>query len=234
MNFADRIDEVQAEYVSRMTRGDIGLLQEVEQYFTNCDGKMLRPRLLLAAAATQGPEVYASRRTLLLATCVEMLHNVSLLHDDVIDSALSRRGRQSINARWGNKVAVLVGDYCLAQIMTLLDEANDRDASQRVNRTVSAMVESELLALDDESPLNAERYLAIIDGKTASLFATSAALGNPAYEKFGLAYGRLFQLRDDQCDGDDNEHTQPLIDRFEAEIESLALQGSALKGFDLQ
>ncbi len=193
-----------------MTQGNGDLLQQVEHYVVAHEGKMLRPQLTLLAAATLGDAVLNSRRTLLMATCVEMLHNASLLHDDVIDHADSRRGRPSVNAQWDSTVAVLVGDYHLAQIMQLLDEANDADASRMVNKTVIAMVEAELLA-KETAELSKERYLRIIDGKTARLFATACALGNPEYEDFGLHYGRLFQLRDDIADGETTQWTDILI-----------------------
>jgi heptaprenyl diphosphate synthase len=130
------IDAVRTEFLRRMTRGNLAILREVEQYATAQLGKMLRPRLTLAAAATLGTEVLHSRRTLLMAVCVEMLHNASLFHDDIIDRAATRRGQPSVNARWGNGVAVLVGDYILAQIMDLLDEVYDREAQHIVNGTV--------------------------------------------------------------------------------------------------
>lgn len=204
------IEAVRQEYLRRMTQGNGDLLQQVEQYVVAHEGKMLRPQLTLLAAATLGDAVLNSRRTLLMATCVEMLHNASLLHDDVIDHADSRRGRPSVNAQWDSTVAVLVGDYHLAQIMQLLDEANDADASRMVNKTVIAMVEAELLA-KETADLSKERYLRIIDGKTARLFATACALGNPEYEDFGLHYGRLFQLRDDIADGETTQWTDILI-----------------------
>ena len=204
------IEAVRLEYLRRMTQGNGDLLQQVEQYVVAHEGKMLRPQLTLLAAATLGDAVLNSRRTLLMATCVEMLHNASLLHDDVIDHADSRRGRPSVNAQWDSTVAVLVGDYHLAQIMQLLDEANDADASRMVNKTVIAMVEAELLA-KETADLSKERYLCIIDGKTARLFATACALGNPEYEDFGLHYGRLFQLRDDIADGEATQWTDILI-----------------------
>lgn len=213
MNLEAKLSEVRQEYLSRMTRGDISLLQEVEQYITANDGKMLRPYLTLLAAATKGEEVFQSRRTLLLATCVEMLHNVSLLHDDVVDHATTRRSRPSVNHHWGNGVAVLVGDYLLAQTMQLINEIDDRDAAKRINDTVIAMVNSELLNQQvlAGQPLTRDVYLSIIDGKTACLFATAAALGNPEYEQFGLHYGRLFQLRDDIADHEETAFTADLI-----------------------
>ncbi|MBO7101697.1 MAG: polyprenyl synthetase family protein [Bacteroidales bacterium] len=233
MNLEAKLSEVHEEYLRRMTQGDSTLLRQVEHYATRRNGKMLRPRLLLAAAATLGTEHFHSRRTLLLAVCVEMLHNASLLHDDVIDRALTRRGQPSVNAHWNNSVAVLVGDYCLAQIMQLLDEVDDRDATRRINRTVINMVEAELLAQEISEtsdvrcePLSPLTYINIIDGKTAQLFATACALGNPAYEDYGLHYGRLFQLRDDLADGEATPWTEELIQQEEsilAKMQPLAI-----------
>ena len=214
------IDAVRTEFLRRMTRGNLAILREVEQYATAQLGKMLRPRLTLAAAATLGTEVLHSRRTLLMAVCVEMLHNASLFHDDIIDRAATRRGQPSINARWGNGVAVLVGDYILAQIMDLLDEVYDREAQHIVNGTVQAMVEAELLALTP-GLMNEERYLRIIDGKTAQLFATACHLGNPIYHDFGLHYGRIFQMRDDIADNEAYPFTEDLLHREEEILATL-------------
>lgn len=224
MNLEDNLELVRAEYLRRTTSGDGTLLRSVEEYATSRTGKMLRPRLLLSAAATLGDEVINSRRTLLLAVAVEMLHNASLLHDDVIDNDLLRRGQPSVNARWGNATAVLVGDYLLAQIMCLLDEVDDRDATRRINQTVIAMTEAELLAQEafkQPSSLTIEQYLAIIDGKTARLFATACALGNPEYEEFGLHYGRLFQLRDDMADNEATPFTADLIRQEEQALAAI-------------
>ena len=222
MTLEDRLEEVRQEYLRRMTQGNGQLLKEVNEHITARSGKMLRPRMLLAAAATLGDEVLASERTLLLAVCTEMLHNASLLHDDVIDRATERRGLPSVNNRWGNSVAVLVGDYHLAQIMTILDEVDDRDATRRINQTVIAMTEAELLAQElNTKHLTLNTYTKIIDGKTASLFATAAALGNPAYEAFGLHYGRIFQLRDDIADGEDNAFTQELLKQEEEALAAI-------------
>lgn len=220
MNLEPDIELVRQEYVRRMTQGDSTLLRKVEEYITSRSGKMLRPRLLLTAAATRGDEALHSRRTLLLATAVEMLHNASLVHDDIIDCADSRRGQPSVNARWGNATAVLVGDWLLAQIMRILDEVDDRDATRLVNDTVTQMVEAELLALST-SQYTPPTYLKIIDGKTARLFATACALGNPFYEDFGLHYGRLFQMHDDIADGEAPDFVDGLIAQETQEINNL-------------
>lgn len=229
MTLDNNLKQVHDEYLRRMTRGNGQLLRHVEDYVSARNGKMLRPRLTLMAAATLGNDVLNSNRTLLLAVAVEMLHNASLLHDDVIDRADSRRGAPSVNARWGNAAAVLVGDYLLAQIMQLLNELNDSDAARRINNTVSAMVESELLALDlGSKPNTREQYISIIDGKTARLFATAAALGNPAYEDYGLHYGRYFQLCDDRHDGESTQWTEPLLAEELEAIHATEAQGMSL------
>lgn len=212
------LPQVRAEFLARMTRGDGQLLQQVEGYVTQRLGKMLRPQLTLLAADTLGQS--ASRRTLLLATAVEMLHNASLLHDDVIDHSDTRRGRPSVNARWSIPVAVLVGDFLLAQVMHILHELNEPDTTQRIYQTVEAMVEAELLQQEVKNTsdlLPQTSYLKIIDGKTARLFATACALGNPEYEAFGLHFGRLFQLHDDIADGEAPSFAGELI-RQEEEI----------------
>lgn len=223
MNLEPKLEQVRREYLARMSQGDNPLLRQVEDYVSARSGKMLRPRLTLLAAATLGDDHLNSRRTLLLATAVEMLHNASLLHDDVIDRADSRRGQPSVNARWGNATAVLVGDWLLAQIMQLLDEVDDRNATRLVNRTVIQMVQAELLQQETiAQPSNqATQYLSIIDGKTARLFATACALGNPLYEDFGLHYGRLFQMRDDIADGEAPSFVNELIEQETQEINNL-------------
>lgn len=229
MTLDSKLKQVHDEFLRRMTRGNGQLLRHVEEYVSARSGKMLRPRLTLLAAATLGDEALNSHRTLLLAVAVEMLHNASLLHDDVIDHADSRRGAPSVNARWGNAAAVLVGDYLLAQIMQLLNELDDSDAARRINSTVSAMVESELLALDlNGKPDTEEQYISIIDGKTAHLFATAAALGNPAFEDYGLHYGRYFQLCDDRHDGEATQWTESLIAQELEAIRALEAKGMSL------
>lgn len=248
MNLEPKLEQVRQEYLRRLSvetfhetslPHDETALQSVLEHVTSRTGKMLRPRLTLLAAATIGDEHLNSRRTLMLATAVEMLHNASLLHDDVIDRADTRRGQPSVNARWGNATAVLVGDWLLAQIMRLLDEVDDRSATRLVNRTVIEMVEAELLQQKRHQDIKTSRhqdgsksrslevskslpqYLKIIDGKTARLFATACALGNPLYEDFGLHYGRLFQMRDDITDGEAPDFIDELIERETQEINNL-------------
>ena len=220
------LPQVREEYLRRMTGGDSSLLRQVEAYTAGRTGKMLRPRMLLAAASAGAqplaPNSQLPRRTLLLAVAVEMLHNASLLHDDVIDRDITRRGQPSVNARWNNAVAVLVGDYHLVSIMQLLDEIGERQVSQRFNETVKSRVEAELLQQElDTEHLTLDSYLRIIDGKTANLFALAAELGNPALRDYGLHYGRLFQLRDDLADGEATPFTEEFIRQEEKILQEI-------------
>ena len=210
MNFSPELNLVQQEYIRRITQGNAPILLEVEHFLASTPGKMIRPKLTLMSAATLAPTI--SQRTLLMAVAVEMLHNVSLLHDDVVDNSPTRRGLPSVANHWGNATAVLVGDYLLAQLMQLLHEIDDKQASSLIAKTVVAMPESELYALQS-APSDAASYLRILDGKTARLMATSCALGNPMLEKFGLHYGRFFQLRDDIADGEATPWTAPLVEQ---------------------
>lgn len=227
-----QIQEVTAEYLHRMTGGDGTLLRQVEEYATSRSGKMLRPRLLLAAyhAVTHSDKL--PRRTLLLAVAVEMLHNASLLHDDVIDRDLLRRGQPSVNARWNNSIAVLVGDYHLASIMLLLDEIDNKEISRKFIHSVRTMIEAELLQQEvADGEWTKEKYLKVIDGKTANLFALAAELGSygdgmegiPAFRDYGTHYGRLFQLRDDLADNEATPFTNDLIEQEKAILDAIKL-----------
>ncbi|MCR4659310.1 MAG: polyprenyl synthetase family protein [Bacteroidales bacterium] len=210
---AQALNMVVSEYNRRITRGANTTLQQVGNHLSALHGKLLRPSLVLLTAATANGGATATRRTLLLATAVEMLHNASLLHDDVIDNTFERRHQPSANAMWGNRAAILTGDYHLAQIMQIMDEVDDRDATRRLTDTVLAMTTAELLQLEtsDVSKADIETYRNITCGKTARLMATCCAFGNPAFEQFGLHYGMAFQLRDDLDDNEDTPHTATML-----------------------
>lgn len=191
------------------THNDIPLLCEVEDYLSHFHGKQLRPSLLLLSAqACQ----HLSHKHILLATAMELLHNASLMHDDVVDESNQRRGHDSIRYRWGNQVAVLCGDYYLSRVMAVLEAVEDSRIATSVNRTVSDMCRGELKQLsalrNGDTTIN--DYIEIIGSKTASLMATCCELGAfnfteednatnycKAMHDFGYHYGIVFQIRDD-------------------------------------
>lgn len=210
------LSRVVDEYRNRLGQGSVELLRQVDGQLAVSIGKMLRPRLVLLSAAILDEKLISDRRTILLATAAEMLHNASLLHDDVIDGSSERRGRPSVNSRWDNRTAILTGDYHLAQVMQIMDEVGDRNATQKLIETVIAMTSAELLQIETrDNASNSDIYSRITCGKTARLMATCCAFGNPGLEQFGLHYGMAFQLRDDI---DDSEATPFTAQMLENEI----------------
>lgn len=212
-------DLFQEEY-QRRTHSTVPLLHEVEEHLSRYPGKRLRPLLVLLAAEACGT---MANSHILIATIVEMLHNATLMHDDVVDQSPLRRGHHSVRHRWGNQVAVLCGDYYLAQTMSALHEINDSNATSIVNNTVRTMCEGELMQLASANrPLDAEAYIAIIGRKTASLLSACCELGachigsqtespyRQALRDFGYHYGILFQIRDDLHDTD-SRHDATLL-----------------------
>ena len=202
-------DLFQEEYQCR-THSTVPLLKEVEEYLNQFPGKRLRPLLVLLAAETCGT---LDDRHIIAAAIVEMLHNATLMHDDVVDESPRRRGHDSVRHRWSNQVAVLCGDYYLAQTMSALHEINDSNATRIVNNAVRTMCEGELKQLATANcPLDAESYIDIIGSKTASLLSACCELGachivnhtespyRQAMRNFGYHYGIVFQIRDDMHD----------------------------------
>lgn len=207
-------------------QSDLPLLQKIHQYLMLKSGKMIRPALMLLSAGTCDEEHRRPlQQQIQLAAALEMLHNASLIHDDVVDKADSRRGQPSLNNHWGNKVAVLVGDFYMAQTSTLMDQAGDEEASRLMNRTVLEMTQGELMQMQDYNchEASAERYLDIIRRKTAELMCTCCTIGNPLLKDFGMHFGMAFQLRDDIDDGEDNPCTaQQLEIEKQAALDELA------------
>ncbi|MBR6991350.1 MAG: polyprenyl synthetase family protein [Bacteroidales bacterium] len=202
-------DLFQEEYQCR-THSTVPLLKEVEEYLNQFPGKRLRPLLVLLAAETCGT---LDDRHIIAAAIVEMLHNATLMHDDVVDESPRRRGHDSVRHRWSNQVAVLCGDYYLAQTMSALHEINDSNATCIVNKAVRTMCEGELKQLASANcPLDTESYIDIIGSKTASLLSACCELGachivnhtespyRQAMRNFGYHYGIVFQIRDDMHD----------------------------------
>lgn len=192
----------------------VPLLNSVNRYQSEHGGKHLRPLLvLLAANATHSPRTHTAS----LATAVELMHNASLMHDDVVDNDNLRRGAASIHSKWNVRVALLTGDYYLARMMQLLMEVGDKQVTQAAIATAAAMAEGELLQqqllLSPPATPLMDDYLQIIRLKTARLIQTSCVLGTCSgdandrniMERFGEAYGMAFQIHDDL---DDYGHEQ--------------------------
>ena len=187
----------------------VALLDRIMQYIVKRKGKQLRPMFVLLSARLGG-EVNDS--TYRAASLVELLHTATLVHDDVVDDAMERRGFFSINALWKNKIAVLVGDYLLSKGLLLSLNNKDHEVLRILSEAVRLMSEGELLQIEKARNLNLKEsiYYEIINGKTASLLASACAAGASTtfadqneVEKmrlFGEKVGMAFQIKDDLFD----------------------------------
>ena len=157
-------------------RSRVGLLDTVVQYLLRRKGKQIRPTLVLLAADLCGGVTERSYRA---ATLVELLHTATLVHDDVVDEADTRRGVASINALWKNKVGVLLGDYLLSRGLLLALDAGDHDLLRITSDAVRRMSEGELLQIETARKLDVteDRYFRIIADKTGSPIAACMATG---------------------------------------------------------
>lgn len=199
--------------IASSLKSDIGLLNSTNDSILAHSGKQLRPMLsLLMAKACSGGKVYES--AIKYAAASELLHNATLLHDDVADGSDKRRGVPTIMSLMGPSVSVLVGDYWLVKAMELVIDASD-DSSRVMKifaKTLSDLAEGEMLQLQkaQKGDTDEDDYLRIIYNKTASLFeaaCVSAAISSGASEDmiksakdYAVALGLAFQIKDDILD----------------------------------
>jgi octaprenyl-diphosphate synthase len=198
--------------LTRQTAAAFEPVSEITSYLLGGGGKRLRPALLLLAARYAGLEPSSSESAIRLAAVVELLHSATLIHDDVIDSANTRRGRPSANSRWGNHRSVLAGDWLYMQAFQIaLEERNFRILDILINLT-QKMVEGELIQLDKIGRIDVteEDALRLATYKTACLFSGCARLGavlgglegaeEENLSEYGRYAGLAFQLVDDLLD----------------------------------
>ena len=183
---------------------------EVLGQFLNHPGKRIRPALLFLAAGAANPESDVAPSFLVnAAAAFELVHSASLVHDDVIDAADSRRNVATINGRFGNTVAVLAGDILYAQAFLMLSD--DVPTFQTILDVTKQMCRGEIYQLR-LSAMTEELYFKIIESKTARLMSACCEVGalragsSPevvdAFREFGRRFGFLYQLVDDWQDGD--------------------------------
>jgi octaprenyl-diphosphate synthase len=202
---------IQARLQSR-----VALIDQIAHYIVNAGGKRIRPRLVLLFAEAfghLGPARYE------LAATVEFIHTATLLHDDVVDESMLRRGRATANAMFGNAASVLVGDFLYSRAFQMMVSVNRMRVLEVLAEATNTIAEGEVLQLMNmhDPDLAVDEYLRVIRFKTAKLFEASARLGailgeaGPAVEDACASYGRslgtAFQLVDDLLDyeGDSRE-----------------------------
>ena len=194
---------------SEAVKSNAPLLDRIMKYIIKRKGKQLRPMFVFLSAKICGP---INESTYRAAALVELLHTATLVHDDVVDESLERRGFFSINAIWKNKIAVLVGDYLLSKGLLLSTTNNDFEHLHILSEAVKQMSEGELLQIEKSRNLNLDEkiYFEIIKNKTASLLSSACAVGAWSSSKnetisnkmkvFGEKVGIAFQIKDDLFD----------------------------------
>ncbi|RIL07590.1 MAG: octaprenyl diphosphate synthase [Proteobacteria bacterium] len=208
----ERVDEP-LELVERAMREQLAsesdVIAAVGDHVLSSGGKRVRPALLLLAAELCG---YTGPRRVQVAAAVELLHTATLLHDDVVDHSPLRRGRPSAMALWGNRRAVLAGDFFYARASSMIVEDGDLDVLWVFSNTIRLMAEGEILQLQrsfDPSVTEAH-YYAVIERKSAALLSAASEAGailggvtraeRRRLADFGRELGLAFQIRDDALD----------------------------------
>jgi heptaprenyl diphosphate synthase len=209
----DGLGRLEPELRAAVISGD-GFLDEVTTHLIDAGGKRLRPCLALATAT--GGVATASADDIQGAIAVELVHLASLYHDDVMDEATVRRNVESVNARFGNLVAIVAGDFLLARSAEIAAMLGTEVAGLLAN-TLGKLCQGQVAEVRSafSTARTENEYFAAIAGKTAALMATScrigaltAGLARPAVDAFttyGRCFGMLFQLRDDILDVVANE-----------------------------
>ena len=192
------------------------VIPELGHHILTSGGKRLRPALVLLAAELVG---YTGPRRIELAAALELLHTATLVHDDVVDLAEHRRGRPSANAIWGNRRAVLAGDFFYSKASTILIQDGNLEIVESYSRTIGMLAEGELLQLERSFDVDVteSHYYDVIERKSAALLSACAEIGSllggvtrterNRIVEFGRQLGIAFQLKDDCLDYDSELET---------------------------
>lgn len=206
----EQLQRLEPLLVESVVTGD-GFLDEVTTHLLAAGGKRLRPLLALATATATSGSRQASREDLLGAVAVELVHLASLYHDDVMDEATVRRNVASVNARFGNLVAIVAGDFLLARSAEIAAGLGTEIAAL-LAATLGELCQGQVTEVHAAFQVGRDEdgYSRAIAGKTAALMATSCRIGAltgglprdqvDAYTQFGRCFGMVFQVRDDILD----------------------------------
>ncbi len=188
---------------------EVGLIDQLGHYIINSGGKRLRPAVILLSA---GVFAYAGKQNIALAAIIEFIHTATLLHDDVVDASLLRRGHATANQRWGNEASVLVGDFVYSRAFQMMVNIDSMRVMQILSETTNTIAAGEVQQLINrhDPDITKEGYLDVIRNKTAKLFEAAAQLGavianrseaeEQAMAAYGCHLGTAFQLVDDVFD----------------------------------
>ncbi|MBT5271400.1 MAG: polyprenyl synthetase family protein [Candidatus Marinimicrobia bacterium] len=211
----DLLRPIQAElnsfqhYFENSLKSHVFLINQVMKYVIAQKGKKMRPMLLLLSAKLSGE---CTEQTYSAATLVEVLHTATLVHDDVVDEAETRRGLPSINSIWRNKISVLIGDYLFSKALVKMVALKHPEMLELLANTANKLVTGEIDQIDRarSDTMTEDAYYAMIEDKTASLLATGCKLGAmttsddqkvwDALYEYGRNFGIAFQIKDDLFD----------------------------------
>jgi octaprenyl-diphosphate synthase len=187
----------------------VPLIRKVGEYVLASGGKRVRPMMLLLSAKLAG---YQGESHVGLASVVEFIHTATLLHDDVVDSAVLRRGQDSANAVWGNEASVLVGDFLFAKSFSIMVREGNLEILKTLSDATTQMAEGEVLQLIStcDVELDEARYIEVVRNKTAVLLSAASRCGallgacppeqEEALSAYGMDLGIAFQFMDDALD----------------------------------
>lgn len=199
---------VNALIIERMD-SDVKLIPQLATYLIAAGGKRIRPLLTLAATALYSGNMERAHK---LAASVEFIHTATLLHDDVVDESLERRGQEAANLVFGNQASVLVGDFLFSRAFQLMTEDGSLDVLRILSGASATIAEGEVMQLTTANNLNTtlDDYIAVIKAKTAALFAAACEVGPAiagedrdaaqAMAEYGMNLGIAFQIADDLLD----------------------------------
>ena len=201
---------IEAEF-ERQASSNIQVINYLGDYLRASGGKRVRPALLILSNYATGG-VASGENVIRLATVMEMLHTATLVHDDIIDNAETRRNRQSVNARFGNQASVLMGDWLYMSAFETSLQERSLEILDILTRLTRKMTEGELIQLTTlgKSDISETEYFDILERKTAYLFSACCEIGailagapndwQIALRNFGMNLGTAFQLADDLLD----------------------------------
>jgi len=195
--------------IEKYMSSEIEIIARMGRYIFQSGGKRIRPLLVILSSRIAG---YQGAQDVLFAAIMEFVHTATLIHDDIIDEATQRRGRASLNSKWGNSITVLMGDYLYTKAMSLALTRENMRILRLISDITLRMLEGEMISLEQNGDINISEqdHLNLIRRKTAYLFSgctqIGAILGNvspqkeAALQNFGLNLGMAFQLIDDLLD----------------------------------
>jgi octaprenyl-diphosphate synthase len=229
--FNEDLNKVE-EFTKLKLSSEVDLIGKMANYQLGSGGKRLRSILTLASSNINE---YKGEHNIHLAACVELIHSATLLHDDVIDNSLVRRGKKTSNVIWGNQTSILVGDYFLSRCFEIMVDVGSLEILKLLSNISAEIAQGEVLQLQHkkEVDITEQVYLNIITQKTASLFGAAMKVGGclanksenekKALQSYGVNLGIVFQISDDILDYNDfyeGKITLPIIILFQKSNEN--------------